>query len=184
MLSPLATIFAHHLLLLLLIMAKVYWIHELTNGARLGTMARPRGDQWLEDDITSLQKQGVSVLVSLLERGEVYELGLALEAESCAMVQIKFVNFPIPDREIPTSNAAVDALVNELKDLLSKGHSIAIHCRMGIGRSSIIAASVLLQKDDKVEDMIATISKARGLSVPDTEEQLSWLKKRTKDRFY
>lgn len=118
--------------------------------------------------------------MSLLERTEVYELGLASEAELCAMAKIKFINFPIPDREIPRFNAPVDELVNELRDLLSEGHSIAIHCRMGIGRSSIIAAAILLQKGNEVKDVIELISKARGLTVPDTEEQLNWLRARMK----
>jgi len=42
-------------------------------------MARPRGNEWLEDEILSLKRQDVQVIVSLLERNEVYELGLEKE---------------------------------------------------------------------------------------------------------
>ena len=49
---------------------------------------------------------------------------------------------------------------------------------MGIGRSSIIAGCLLLKAGYKANEVIQHISKVRGLRVPDTEEQIAWLKKR------
>ena len=46
---------------------------------------------------------------------------------------------------------------------------------MGIGRSSIIAASVLLKYKFKAKDIIENVSSICGLKVPDTDKQLSWL---------
>ncbi len=62
---------------------------------------------------------------------------------------------------------------------IKKGHSLVVHCRMGIGRSSLIAASILLKMGNQsnVKDIIDKISIIRGLQVPDTEAQISWLKK-------
>jgi hypothetical protein len=61
---------------------------------------------------------------------------------------------------------------------LQDGTYVVIHCRMGIGRSSIIAASVLLRVGVKADNIIDNISKIRGLKVPDTDRQLQWLKAR------
>jgi hypothetical protein len=35
---------------------KIYWIHDFANGAKLGIMPRPRGDDWLEEEIVKLKK--------------------------------------------------------------------------------------------------------------------------------
>jgi hypothetical protein len=47
---------------------------------------------------------------------------------------------------------------------------------MGIGRSSIIAGSILLLKGEAPNAIIQEISSIRGLKVPDTEEQITWLR--------
>ncbi len=54
----------------------IYWIHKFHNSAKIGIMARPRGDDWLEDEINNLKNNEVSVLVSLLERSEFMTLNL------------------------------------------------------------------------------------------------------------
>ena len=46
-------------------------------------MARPRGDDWLEDEINHLKNNEVGVLVSLLERDEIYDLKLDNEEQFC-----------------------------------------------------------------------------------------------------
>jgi len=159
---------------------KIYWIETFANAARLGIMARPRGNEWLADEIASLKKQNVNLLVSLLESGEIEELGLWKEESICMKYGIDFANFPIADRNIPKDDSKVDLFINLMSAKIDEGHSIVIHCRMGIGRSSIIAGSILLQKEKNpnVKGTIDRISLVRGLKVPDTEDQIAWLKKR------
>jgi len=154
---------------------KIYWIHKFDNSAKIGIMARPRGDDWLEDEITHLKYNEVGVLVSLLESDEIYDLKLDNEERICMAKNITYINFPIPDRDIPRQNSDTDKLISTLTNYLNEGQSIVIHCRMGIGRSSIITAAVLLRFEFKAKDIIETISTIRGLKVPDTEMQLSWL---------
>jgi protein-tyrosine phosphatase len=153
----------------------IYWVHQFDNTARIGIMARPRGGDWLEDEIMHLKKQAVGVLVSLLERNEIYELGLSDEEQLCKGKNIKYINFPIVDRDIPKANADTDKIVDTLVQKIEKRQSVVIHCRMEIGRSSIIAASVLLKYKFKAKEIMDTISSIRGLKVPDTDKQLSWL---------
>ncbi len=54
---------------------KVYWVTELHLG-RLGIMSRPRGGDWLEDEIRSLSQSQVDAVISLLEQSEIIELEL------------------------------------------------------------------------------------------------------------
>ena len=153
----------------------IYWIHKFDNSAKIGIMARPRGDDWLEDEINHLKNNEVGVLVSLLERDEIYDLKLDNEEHICTTKNITYINFPIPDRDIPKQNGDTDKLIGILTQKIDEGQSVVIHCRMGIGRSSIIAASVLLKYKHKAKNVIENISLVRGLKVPDTDKQLSWL---------
>jgi protein-tyrosine phosphatase len=140
-------------------------------------MPRPKGDEWLEDELKRLRNQNVDVIVSLLERHEINELGLQTQPQLCKANNIEYLSFPIPDRNIPRNEAEAERFIKLLVQKLEEKTNIAIHCRMGIGRSAIIAGGVLLHCGYKVDEIIPHISKMRGLSVPDTEEQARWLKK-------
>lgn len=159
---------------------KIFWIETFANTARLGIMARPRGGDWLDDEIASLKKQNVNHLISLLESIEIDELGLKQEKNICAKYGIDFSNFPIEDRSLPDNATKIDVFISLLSSKIELGSSVVIHCRMGIGRSSIIAGSIMLKLvgHRNAEDILNRISQARGLKVPDTEEQITWLKKR------
>jgi protein-tyrosine phosphatase len=157
---------------------KIYWIHTFDNAAKLGIMPKPRGSDWLADEIANLKKQNVGLLVSLLEKEEISELGLRQEEAICKSSGIEFINFPIADRNIPRISDKTDWLIGYLTSKLQDGISVVVHCRMGIGRSSIVAASVLLSAGLKADNVIDNISKIRGLRVPDTDQQLQWLKSR------
>ncbi len=160
----------------------IYWIHKFDNSARIGIMARPRGDDWLADEIIHLKNNEVGVLVSLLEREEIYDLELDNEEQLCRLKNITYINFPISDRDIPKQNGDTDKLIDTLTKQIDDGNSVVVHCRMGIGRSSIIAAAVLLKYKLKAKDIIETISAIRGLKVPDTARQLEWLTTREKNQ--
>ncbi len=152
-----------------------YWIAN-TAPARLGTAARPRGGDWLESEMSSMRREGVDILVSLLTPEESSELDLTNEATACAEAGIEFRNYPIPDRETPSSLEAFRAFVTELHQESQNGKSIVAHCRAGIGRSSLLIASLLTLNGSSAEQAFEAISKARGLEVPDTPEQVEWLR--------
>ncbi len=156
---------------------KIYWLHNFDNTSRLGIMARPRGNEWLEEEILSLKRQNVQVIVSLLDQNEIYELGLEKEAEFCLNHGIGFINLPILDRKIPKPDSGFHNFIGQLTEKIFAGNNVVIHCRMGIGRATIIAGCLLLKQGYNTEEIIAHISKIRGLRVPDTEEQIAWLKK-------
>ncbi len=154
--------------------AKIYPIVECENG-RLSILARPRGGDWLEEEVTSWRKQRIDVVVSLLERTEVEDLNLELEEAICTRTGIEFISFPIADRGVPNSHEKTIELANELLTKLFEGKSIGFHCRMGIGRSGLIVACVLVASGVTPEIAWQTIEKARGCSVPDTDEQRLWV---------
>jgi len=153
----------------------VHWIDA--NQVRLGIMARPRGNDWLLNDLQALKQLGVDVIVSALTAEEAEELGLSEEAEACAESGLLFAPFPIEDRSLPGHPAQFDILVNQLLAHVRNGKSVVIHCRAGIGRSSLIAACVLIKMGASAERAFQVIEHARGCPVPDTPEQREWVEK-------
>lgn len=154
---------------------RVYWIDGPWPG-RLAIVPRPRGGDWLEEEVQSWKEAGLDVVVSLLTQEEVSELELSQEEHWCHAHDIQFCTFPIPDRRVPASRKAVAELVERLERALEAGESIAVHCRQGIGRSGTIAALLLVAAGEDPETALAHISQARGCPVPDTSEQSQWVK--------
>jgi protein-tyrosine phosphatase len=98
-------------------------------------MPRPRGNDWLPDDLRMLRQAGVGVIVSALTAPEVEELGLVAEAQECAQNGLLFISFPIEDRSVPEHPLEFAALVDQLVEYSRNCKSVVIHCRAGIGRS-------------------------------------------------
>lgn len=152
----------------------IYWINKSWPG-RIAIVARPRGGDWLEDEIAAWANAGLDVIVSLLEEDEAAELGLSQESELCRVAGLSFISFPIVDRSIPASRPDVLALADKLGKLLKQGKNIGIHCRQSVGRASLLAASVLIGLGAEPHDALRQIGDARGCEVPETPQQLEWL---------
>jgi protein-tyrosine phosphatase len=154
---------------------EVYWIEGPWPG-RLAISPRPRGGDWLEDEIRAWSQSGIDVVVSLLTSDETNDLDLDQEAALCRAHNLSFISFPIEDRRVPTSRNDALRLVNVIASLLVDGHNIVIHCRGGIGRSGLLAASLLVCAGFDAEEAIRRVSVARGFSVPETAQQIQWVR--------
>lgn len=141
---------------------------------RLYIMPKPSGD-WLKEDLEKLKGLGVEKLVSMLTCDEMIELGLQAEAEICRQLDIEFTNLSVPDRSVPDLRI-IEELVREIQQNLVAGQGVAIHCRAGIGRSGLVASCVLIAQGVDAENSIATVSDARGVRTPDTQEQAEFIR--------
>ncbi len=142
---------------------------------RLGIMARPRGGEWLAEEVQAWSRARVATVASLLEPDEIRELDLGEEPARCQAAGIDFVTFPIPDRGVPESMLQARRVAGIVVARVNDGHAVAIHCRAGIGRSSLMAGAALVLMGFDAADALARIAVARGLPVPDTDEQRRWL---------
>lgn len=154
-------------------------LYEIARGApgTLSVMARPRGGVWLPDEVHAWQDARVDVIVSLLTHDEQQELELLDEAALCQHCGLIYFSYPIPDRGIPSSSGNVKPFIDSLARHVNAGRHVAIHCRMGIGRSAMIAAATLVMLGETVERAFAMIRVARGYDVPDTLEQRVWVER-------
>jgi protein-tyrosine phosphatase len=152
----------------------IYWISEPSSG-RLAIMPSPPGASFLADHISGLRREGVEILVSLLPVREAALLDLLEEEEICDKNGITYLSFPIEDRTVPDSRDATAGFIEKLASALEEGKSIAIHCRAGIGRSSLIAASVLVRNGMSSAEAFDRIRMARQCDVPDKPSQRTWV---------
>lgn len=155
--------------------ANVHWIAGPWPG-RLAIVPRPRGGDWLEDEVRSWRDSGLDEVVSLLTPSETMEFALDQEEKRCKTYGIRFRSFPIPDRGIPASVDAFTHFIQDIEKALSAGKKVGLHCRQGIGRSSLVAAVLLVSAGEAPGAAWEAISQARGCAVPDTIEQREWVK--------
>ena len=155
-------------------MKEVFWI-EANPKAALAIVLRPRGDEWLEDELLRMQRGGIQTVVSMLEESEADLLGLSEERERAEQIGLSFLSYPIPDRTTPVDLSGFHSFAFELARRLRAGERIGVHCRGSIGRASIAAACALIQLGSNPEAALAAIETARGCQIPDTEEQRQWI---------
>lgn len=154
----------------------LHWVDGIAPH-RLALSARPRGGEWLADEVAHWHAAGVRCVLSLLEPHEVRELELVAQRALCAGHGIACRSFPIPDHGTPSSRREVSALVDELHADLMQGTSLLIHCRAGIGRTGLVAGCLLHRLGVPFEDIFHRLSRARGVAVPDTAEQADWVQR-------
>ena len=150
--------------------ARPYWITS-----QLAIVPRPRGGDWLDDEMLALQQASIDVVVSMLQEDEARELGLDREASSAQEKGVQFINFPVPDRGVPVDTSSFMKFLKDLEVLLASGRRVGVHCRACIGRASITSASLLIRSGTPPESAWRQISVARGCPVPDTVEQRDWV---------
>ena len=152
-------------------MNDIFWIAD----TGLAIVLRPRGDDWLENDLQRIQMAGIQIIVSTVENWEARSLGLAKEADIAQHLGMHFISYPIQDRSVPADREDFTHFVSMLVRRLHAGEKIGVHCRGCVGRSTVVAASTLIKFGWSAERALDEIEVARGCSVPDTEEQRDWI---------
>jgi protein-tyrosine phosphatase len=153
---------------------ELYWIDGPWPG-RLAISARPRGGDWLEDEIRAWREAGLDVIVSLLTPDEIENLDLLQEAEISQQNGLAFLSLPIVDRSVPALDSNTVQLLEGIEAALDEGKRITVHCRQGIGRSGLIAASLLVARGTSPAVAVEQVEKARHVTIPETPEQRAWL---------
>ena len=149
---------------------KVYPVSGPWSG-KLLLASRPRGGDWLEEEVEAWRRYGVDTVVSLLTTEEERELDLLREGAEARRRDLAFVSYPIPDRGVPSEAMTFVQLLERIQGDLQQGKNVLVHCRQGIGRTGLIAASLLVRDGVGPERAIEHVSAIRGVHVPETVEQ-------------
>jgi protein-tyrosine phosphatase len=152
----------------------LHWINGPWKG-KFALSARPRGGDWLSDEIAGWRRSGINSVFSTLTDEEMVDLDLSGEPDEVQRQGMKFRSFPIPDRQVPDSEIKLTEALDSLASELERGNNAVIHCRQGIGRTGLVAACLLIGSGADAESAVSRLSAARGLPVPETPEQRKWI---------
>ncbi len=155
---------------------ELHWLDGPWRG-KLAVAARPRGSDWLDDEIAGWKRAGVDAVLSLLTSEEERDLGLSGEAREVKSQGLEFHSFPIPDRQVPQSERKLGEVLDKMNLQLSGGRNIVVHCRQGVGRSGLVAACLLVKSGMSPGAAVQAVSAARGVAIPETAEQRDWIER-------
>lgn len=157
-------------------MTRLYWLEGPWKG-KVALAARPRGGDWLKEDVANWKRAGVGAVLSLLTPEEQTELELQNEEREVQEQGLRFSSFPIPDLQVPRSEAKLVEALKNVSTSLTAGRNVLIHCRQGIGRTGMIASCLLIQSGMSPGAAVELVSAARGMAVPETPEQREWIER-------
>jgi len=152
----------------------LHWVEGPWPG-KLALAPCPRGGESLRDEIANWRREGVKTVVSLLTPAEEGVLDLAHENRETQAQGMTFRSFPIPDFQVPDSEKGLARVLENLDNELASGTNVVLHCRGGIGRTGLVAACLFVTKGLEAEAAVQRLSAARGIPVPQTNEQRRWI---------
>ncbi|MBD1910918.1 MULTISPECIES: cyclin-dependent kinase inhibitor 3 family protein [unclassified Leptolyngbya] len=121
--------------------------------------------RWIRDldqDLARLQQvYGVNVLVTLLEAHEMPQLQIAGLLHEVERYGMRSRWFPIPDFSTPPSLPEFAGLVHDILTLAGQGETVVIHCKAGLGRSGLVAASCLVALGHNYKEAFLQVRRVR-----------------------
>jgi hypothetical protein len=108
--------------------APLHWVVGPWSG-KLALASRPRGGDWLCDEMSVWRSKGIDIVFSLLTAEEERDLDLQREAHEARAQGMAFLSFPIADRRVPESAAEAALALERLDKELGAGRRVVIHCR-------------------------------------------------------
>jgi protein-tyrosine phosphatase len=123
-----------------------------------------------------LKSEAVGAIVCL---NEAYEIRLKssqyAEALQNGSVPCAVLPFEIREGGVPEDREAFWTLANDVAKRLQCGEAVLIHCAGGVGRTAMLAVSVLLALGEPLEEAESVISRAGSLVETMAQiEMLAW----------
>jgi ADP-ribosyl-[dinitrogen reductase] hydrolase len=146
---------------------------HLKNGGKLGLSFCPGKKQfhgmtgaWVRDldtDISAINDWGGSVIITLLEDHELIGLQVTEIKSVANQYNIDWLHLPTPNDLVPDESFLQNWRDNcfKIHELLNDGKNVFIHCMGGIGRTSVLAAIILIERGYTAEEAIKIIKDTR-----------------------
>ncbi|WP_298373028.1 dual specificity protein phosphatase family protein [Azospirillum sp.] len=114
-------------------------------------------------DVETIRAWGARSVLCLLERDEMRRLGVLDLGDMVRCSGMEFHSAPINDMHAPgpAFESVWEGCGKVVRNHLSSGQRVVIHCRAGQGRSGMIAARLLVELGMAADEAIAAIQYAR-----------------------
>jgi protein-tyrosine phosphatase len=123
-----------------------------------------------------LRSEAVGAIVCLAEEYEIRQKSSAYaEALDARTVPCSVLPFEIREGGVPEDRNGFWALANDVANRLESGEVVLIHCAGGLGRTAMLAISVLLALGEPMSEAESAVSRAGStLETMAQIEMLSW----------
>ena len=123
-----------------------------------------------------LRNEKVHAIVCLTEKYEIHhkssKYAEALESET---VPCSVLPFEVREGGVPENRDAFWALANDVANRLQSGEAVLIHCAGGVGRTAMLAVSVLIALGESINEAESVVSRAGSIVETTPQiEMLSW----------
>ena len=141
-------------------------------GRKGSSMAGGSWDRDLDADLAVVRAWAPDIIISLLEDHEFSLLGIPEFRNSVESARLPWVFLPIVDGGIPdrTFTDKWSIVGPRTRNILRRGGRVLIHCRAGLGRTGLLAATILVELGEPCETAIRHVRNAR-LHTIETEQQ-------------
>ena len=129
----------------------------------------------LQVDLRTLAEAGVSLLVLLVEDGELARWGDPAIVERGKEAGVRILRWPLPDGTAPRTFEEMDALLTEVNAGRTTG-DVAVACMGGVGRTGTVAACAMVALGRDAEASIARIRAVRHPTAVETTEQIGFVR--------
>lgn len=123
-----------------------------------------------------MRSEAVGAIVCLTEEYEIHQKSSKYaDALESGTVPCSVLPFAIREGGVPEDRDAFWVLANDVANRLQSGEAVLIHCAGGVGRTAMLAISVLLALGEPVNEAESVVSRAGSTveTMPQIE-MLSW----------
>ncbi|GAA0837972.1 cyclin-dependent kinase inhibitor 3 family protein [Marinomonas arenicola] len=117
----------------------------------------------LSDSIAQLREQGVTTIVTALNADEMQAHGVEALPAIIKAAGLSWFHLPIEDDCAPSNDfiAQWQQASPQLHQAIEKGQKIALHCMGGSGRTGLLAAHLLLEREWPLAQIISQVQSLR-----------------------
>ncbi|VVN79951.1 cyclin-dependent kinase inhibitor 3 family protein [Pseudomonas fluorescens] len=124
-------------------------------------------DASVAEALDTLKAAGASALLTLMPTEELSQNEVENLPELCQQHGIEWFHLPVEDDQAPAEpfQAAWEANRERIKQLLTEGKIIAIHCKGGSGRTGLIAAQLLIECAVPLREAVSEVQTLRPRAI-------------------
>ncbi|WP_394245401.1 cyclin-dependent kinase inhibitor 3 family protein [Vibrio astriarenae] len=139
------------------------WQLDLEKGALILTPCPGTKETELDASLAQLKEQGVEAIVTALDDAELASKDVAALGEKTQALGMQWFQIEIEDDCAPGAEFAAkwQAASPALHAVVDNGGKVAMHCMGGSGRTGLLAAHLLLEKEWSLETIFEQVKALR-----------------------
>ncbi|MGG6260692.1 protein phosphatase [Stutzerimonas stutzeri] len=121
----------------------------------------------LDEALGTLQAAGAEAVITLMPAEELARNDASQLPQLCAERHLEWFHLPVADEQVPLADfdQAWERSADRINELLDAGKRVAIHCKGGSGRTGLIAARILIDREVPRATAIACVQALRPKAI-------------------